>query len=126
MFKGAFLSLSLLILSSFANAEGVTIFETPPADFNQKLQIGACFLKAGDDFLFLHRLPSSTNGNLWGIPGGKIDKGEAAIDGTAREVFEETGFKIADTSKMKLLGKVYIRPAIPADVILAAFRGQFS
>jgi 8-oxo-dGTP pyrophosphatase MutT (NUDIX family) len=31
----------------------------------------------------------------WDLPGGKLEKGEAWIDGLVREVYEETGLKVA-------------------------------
>ncbi len=34
--------------------------------------------------------------NLWGIPGGKIERGESAIDALKREILEETALAITD------------------------------
>src|SRR5512135_1153543 len=41
--------------------------------------------------LLLHR--RSDNG-LWGLPGGKVDPGESVSAAVAREVLEETGFRV--------------------------------
>jgi 8-oxo-dGTP pyrophosphatase MutT (NUDIX family) len=34
--------------------------------------------------------------NQWGLPGGRIEPGESPIEAAHREVFEETGLKVAD------------------------------
>jgi 8-oxo-dGTP pyrophosphatase MutT (NUDIX family) len=72
----------------------------------------ACFLKAGEDFLFLHRVPHISQGNRWGIPGGKIEKDETPRQAVLREVFEETGLSMQDPC-LKFLDTVYIKPSIP-------------
>lgn len=42
-------------------------------------------------FLFLLRADDRTPGN-WGIPGGKIEKGETILEGIERECQEELGY----------------------------------
>lgn len=42
-------------------------------------------------FLYLLRTDPKNPGN-WGIPGGKIEKGETLLDGLTRECHEEIGF----------------------------------
>jgi 8-oxo-dGTP pyrophosphatase MutT (NUDIX family) len=42
-------------------------------------------------FLFLLRTDDKNPGN-WGIPGGKIEKGESLFEGIERECLEEVGF----------------------------------
>jgi 8-oxo-dGTP pyrophosphatase MutT (NUDIX family) len=44
---------------------------------------------------------------LWGLPGGRIDAGESAIEAAVREVLEETGLQVRVTG---LVG-VYSEPA---------------
>lgn len=38
--------------------------------------------------------------NDFGMPGGKVDKGETLIDAIEREVLEETGYSVIHTSEM--------------------------
>lgn len=49
------------------------------------------YSKNTDRFLYLLRTDSKNPGN-WGIPGGKIEKGETLLEGLERECNEEIGF----------------------------------
>ena len=49
------------------------------------------YAKATNRFLFLLRNDEKNPGN-WGIPGGKIEKGESLLEGIERECVEEIGF----------------------------------
>ena len=49
------------------------------------------YSKETDRFLYLLRTDSKNPGN-WGIPGGKIEKGETLLEGLERECNEEIGF----------------------------------
>lgn len=49
----------------------------------------------------------SDNG-LWGLPGGSLEKGESVTEAVLREVWEETGLRVAVT---RLIG-VYSDPAL--------------
>ena len=42
------------------------------------------------------RNDDKSEGNKWGVPGGKIDAGETALEAVAREVREETGIDLAE------------------------------
>lgn len=39
---------------------------------------------------------SRGNSDAWGLPGGKVERGETLKSALVREVFEETGYVIAD------------------------------
>lgn len=85
-----------------------TVYLEKPADFHPKVEVVGCFLEYENKILLLHRQDHSSQGNLWGIPGGKLEKSETPISAAIRETMEETGF---DISKQKItdLGKVYIK-----------------
>jgi len=85
-----------------------TIFLSEPADFYSKVNISACFLEHEGKILLLHRQENTSQGNLWGIPGGKVEKTETPAEAVVREVCEETGWDISKLSIVDL-GKVYIK-----------------
>lgn len=45
-------------------------------------------------FLILQRFSHKSQGGKWGLPAGKVEKGEADKGAVIREVAEETGFHI--------------------------------
>lgn len=114
---------------------GAEIFFDRPDDFNPKMEVVGCFLEYEDQILLLHRQDHTSQGNLWGIPGGKLEKGESPIEAAIRETFEETGFDISK-EEIVTLGKVYIkyprfdyiyhmircRPAVQPDSVKICFQ----
>lgn len=84
------------------------VYSKPPKNFNPKVEVAACFIKVQDQFLFLKRQSFKSEGNTWGIPGGKLEKGEKPEQAVIREVQEETGINIVDLP-IKYFGRVYIR-----------------
>jgi 8-oxo-dGTP pyrophosphatase MutT (NUDIX family) len=76
-------------LSNSANAK--LVFLEPPENYNPKIEVSACFMKSKDQVLFLKRVPKVSEGECWGIPGGKLEKQETAHAAALREVHEETG-----------------------------------
>ena len=57
-----------------------------------KIRVAGCFLEYGGRFLILHRRSEKSQGGKWGLPAGKVDKGETDKDAVIREVAEETAF----------------------------------
>src|SRR5262249_39083849 len=101
--------LFIFALISFSSPLKAGIYLEKPADFNPKAEIvGCCFLYYKDKILILHRQDAKAEGNRWGIPGGKLNKGEPIVEAILREVFEETGFHL-DKEKIHYIGKVYIK-----------------
>ncbi|MCU6478830.1 8-oxo-dGTP pyrophosphatase MutT (NUDIX family) [Arthrobacter silviterrae] len=52
---------------------------------------GLLVFDAGRGILLQHRAIWSHHGGTWGLPGGALHEGEAAVDGALREAWEEAG-----------------------------------
>ena len=90
------------------------IFLQELADFQSKIEVVGCFLEYGDQILLLHRQDHCSQGNLWGIPRGKLERGRNSITSAIREINEETGFDVLK-EEITYLGKVFIN--IPCLII---------
>lgn len=84
------------------------IFTNPPENFSPKMEVGGCFIRVEDHFLFLKQRPDDSEANTWGVPGGKFEQPENAVEETIREVYEETGLNLKEFPPC-FKGKVYIR-----------------
>ncbi len=83
------------------------VYQTPSAHFKPKIEVAALFIEHENRILLLHRQERKSQGNLWGIPGGKLDKGESPLQAVLREIQEETGYDFSQ-QPMESLGTVYI------------------
>lgn len=63
----------------------------------------SCFIHYKNSILVLQRARKDAQHELWGIPGGKLEKGEDPIQGLKRELLEETKFDFS-SCKFCLLG----------------------
>jgi ADP-ribose pyrophosphatase YjhB (NUDIX family) len=45
-------------------------------------------------------------GTVWALPGGRVDKGELAVDAVRREVAEETSFQLASAGRLVGIGQM--------------------
>lgn len=80
-----------------------------------KLQVGVKVLIENNDgkLLLLERagkMPSD-GGYYWDIPGGRINEQEALMEALSREVMEETGLKLGDTSKLVMAQDIFVNAA---------------
>ena len=53
-----------------------------------------CFLEHEGRFLIIQRNLEQAQGGKWGLPAGRVEKGETEKSAVVREVSEETGFSI--------------------------------
>jgi 8-oxo-dGTP pyrophosphatase MutT (NUDIX family) len=67
------------------------------------MRIVGCFLEYNGKFVILFRHAHKPDGSTWGLPGGKVEKGETDHEAIIRELYEETGYK-ADTAQLEHLG----------------------
>ena len=78
------------------------VFQTPPLDYQPKLEVAGCYCEWDGKVLFLKRNPNKPQGNTWGIPGGKLEAGETPHGAVVREVFEEVGLVLNDQDLEKI------------------------
>lgn len=83
------------------------IYHEPTAQFKPRISIAALYIEYEGKILLLHRQETKSQGNRWGIPGGKVDKGETPLQAVLREAKEETGYDFSGQS-IEDLGTVYI------------------
>lgn len=100
------MSILILFLIRAFTVQGV-VYNEPSANFKPKIEVAALFIEHDNRILLLHRQETKSQGNLWGIPGGKLDKGETPLQAVLREVKEETGYDFSKQS-LESLGSVYI------------------
>jgi 8-oxo-dGTP diphosphatase len=100
-----------------------SVFVEAPADFSPRVEAAGCYCEFGDKILFLKRHSTRPQGDTWGVPGGKLEKGESPRSAVIREVQEEVGIEI-DGAGLKEVGRLYIR--LPeADYVFHLFRNRF-
>lgn len=77
-------------------------------NFNPVFEIVSCVIEVNNEFLLLKRLPQKSEGNKWGLPAGKVDKGEDIKTAVKREVLEETGMDL-NMNDVEYFEKIYVR-----------------
>jgi len=84
------------------------IYKNIPKKFKSKFEIVSCYVENNGKILLLHRNENKSEGNRWGVPAGKIDKGESILTAMVRELKEETGQKLSPT-QLEYLTRVYVK-----------------
>jgi len=84
------------------------LYEKKPKNFNPKFDVVSCFIEYNDKIILLHRQDYKPEGNTWGVPAGKINKGEKLDETMVREIKEETGFCL-NSSHLSYFKKFYIK-----------------
>jgi 8-oxo-dGTP diphosphatase len=91
------------------------------ADFGVALAL----IRDSRGFLLMqHRGERAPGGaNKWGLPGGRIEAGESALEAVHREVFEETGLVVPNLRPLWSGAHATSGPDIPESVMIYAFHG---
>ncbi len=63
-----------------------------PQTFLDGLEVSTVFMEWDSRLLFLQRASHKSSPSLWGVPGGKLEKGESPLQGLFREMKEELSF----------------------------------
>lgn len=81
-----------------------------------------CFLKCGDEFLFVHRTKkgNDTDANRLNGIGGKLEHGENFLAAAIRETKEETGYLVSE-SDCQLVGIVSLEGGYAEDWVMNFF-----
>lgn len=105
-----------------SNSQDYFVYEVPPKDFNPKVEVAGCFCEFEDKILYIKRHQYSPQGDTWGIPAGKLEKGENPWNAVIREISEEVGLDLKKED-LRNMGKLYVRlPEIDYIFHLFAFK----
>ncbi|WP_339043764.1 NUDIX hydrolase [Cardinium endosymbiont of Tipula unca] len=76
--------------------------------FKPVYQIAICYIHYNGKILLLKRHHSSSSGNRWCAPGGKLENGETPLQTVIREVSEETAIQL-NAKQLDFVQTIYIR-----------------
>ncbi|MBY0281049.1 MAG: 4-hydroxybenzoate octaprenyltransferase [Alphaproteobacteria bacterium] len=80
----------LLFLALLEWKRPLGVFESPPFGFNTNIEVSACYGRFNGKYLLLQRSELVRQPHVWGVPGGKVEKGETHFWAAVREFSEET------------------------------------
>lgn len=83
------------------------IYHELPEGIPEGIKSAGCYCEYEGKILLLKRQPDRSEGNTWGVPGGKFEKGEDARAAVIREVYEEVGLKIGGDDLVEF-GKLHV------------------
>jgi 8-oxo-dGTP pyrophosphatase MutT (NUDIX family) len=82
------------------------VFKEPPDGFLPLVEVSSFYCMWKDKILFLKRHALKPQGGTWGVPAGKVEKGELPHQTLKREVYEEIGVIVEEVEK---IGTLFIR-----------------
>ena len=91
-----------------AMIDKIEVYRAKPQGFLPIVEVSACYVEFNNKLLFLKRSIGNSQENTWGIPAGKIERGETARQAVNRETLEETGF-LLEKNKLYDVGKLFVR-----------------
>lgn len=84
----------------------------------EPLAVVAGVIRRDDDAVLISLRPREAHqGGLWEFPGGKLERGERAVDGLARELYEEVGILVRRAVPLIRVQHAYSDKSIALDVL---------
>jgi ADP-ribose pyrophosphatase YjhB (NUDIX family) len=62
-----------------------------------------CLVLKGEEILLVKRAAGLLEGGKWALPGGFVDRDETIEQAAAREIMEETGYKVENISLLRII-----------------------
>jgi len=84
------------------------VYQEKPQGFAPQANVVAGYIDVMDRILMMQLAPGKPEAGKWGVPAGKIDKGEALEDGLKRELWEESGIDLKPGQLIDRIGALYI------------------
>lgn len=84
-----------------------TLFYTKPDDFVVQAEASGCYFWCNERLLLVKRNQSKSQGGTWGVPAGKLEANETALDAVIREIEEEIGVDISQGASY--ISTLYVR-----------------
>lgn len=81
--------------------------DTGPSKKTKNIKVALAVIKKGDKIFIQKRPSTGLMAGLWEFPGGKIEKGESAVDAIHREIAEEVGISIKNVKVIKRIKHAY-------------------
>jgi ADP-ribose pyrophosphatase YjhB (NUDIX family) len=81
------------------------VFTKQPSNFVSSTTIVGCYIQVNDTLLLCKRHEQKSQGGKWGVPAGKVEKGEELQEALIREVREEIAVNLnkSDIVQIKTL-----------------------
>ncbi len=79
-----------------------------PSDFAKELEVSTVFMECEGKLLLLLRAHCELSPHTWGVPGGKLEKGETPMQGLVREIWEELRLA-SPPDELELVHSLYVR-----------------
>ncbi|MCQ2504610.1 MAG: NUDIX domain-containing protein [Saccharofermentans sp.] len=93
------------------------------AGFNITTQ---CYIRRDSDVLFIHKGRNDMNtGKYLGI-GGHLEEGEAPAECIVREIFEETGIKETELSKLRMRAVITFVNSVYEDEYIILYEAEYT
>ena len=113
----------LFLITLLTTQLTATIYLEPTPQFKPLFEVATVYIENNGQILLLHRQNDKVQGNKWGVPGGKVEKNETALQAVIRETREEIGIDLANQT-IETLKIGYVEQSEKNHFVHHSFRTQ--